>query len=129
MFSKYKISKLDFPWVKIFSVKHRKELQETPNVWDLGKSCNVCIRQSLNGVSERRGRKKYEKNSWEFSQLAEKKLNYKLRKPICSTHNLVLICIMYKNSNKSMRKRQTKKKGTRAKKIFLKYENAVIKEF
>jgi len=31
-------------------------------------------------VSERRGRKKYEKNSWEFSQLAEKKLNYKLRK-------------------------------------------------
>ena len=41
-----------------------------------------------------------------------KKLHYKLRKTICSTHNLVLICIMYKNPNKSMRKRQTKTKNS-----------------
>lgn len=48
---------------------------ETPIV-ETCKSCNICVRQSLNGMSERKGRNS-EKSNQEFSQLAEK--NYKLQ--------------------------------------------------
>lgn len=71
--TKYKIDKLDFPWVKIFQCKTQKRMtRETPNVWDLGRSCNVCIRQSLNGMSERRGRKQYEKIAGNFHNWQKK---------------------------------------------------------
>lgn len=43
---------------------------------DMCKSCNIYVRQSLNGMSERKGRNS-EKSNQEFSQLAEK--NYKLQ--------------------------------------------------